>query len=339
MLDAAVPGAVFTSPIPDQILAATRAVDGGAGVLHMVKNYTGDVLNFQMAAELARDDGIRVVTVVIADDVAVENSLYTAGRRGTGATVFVEKIAGRSPRRRRPGRRGRGGARGERPGPVLRRGAQLLHGAPGGQADLRARRGRDGARHRHPRRARPDPAARPGPRAGRLRADAILADLPFDGDLLAIVNGMGGTPLIELYLMFHEVRIPGGPRRTRRQQPGGQLHHQPGDAGLLGDGLPAYRDASPALGRTGGHARPAVGTLGPAIPTVYQGAIMDAEVFRAWIVSAAGVIEANRDHLTQLDAAIGDADHGINLARGFTAVPARRYGGSSRPRCPGPSRP
>src|SRR5690348_2077859 len=94
MLDAACPGEMFTSPVPDQMLAATRAVDGGAGVVHIVKNYTGDVLNFQMAAEMAGDDGIEVVSVVTNDDVAVEDSLYTAGRRGTGATVFVEKIAG-----------------------------------------------------------------------------------------------------------------------------------------------------------------------------------------------------------------------------------------------------
>src|SRR2546425_11966035 len=94
MLDAACPGEVFTSPVPDQMLLATQAVNGGAGVLHIVKNYTGDVLNFQMAAEMAEDEGIEVVPVVINDDVAVQDSLYTAGRRGTGATVFVEKIAG-----------------------------------------------------------------------------------------------------------------------------------------------------------------------------------------------------------------------------------------------------
>jgi len=94
MLDAACPGEVFTSPVPDQMLLATQAVNGGAGVLHIVKNYTGDVLNFQMAAEMAEDDGIEVVPVVINDDVAVQDSLYTAGRRGTGATVLVEKIAG-----------------------------------------------------------------------------------------------------------------------------------------------------------------------------------------------------------------------------------------------------
>src|SRR5260370_41228269 len=94
MLNAGCPGEVFASPVPDQMLLATKAVNGGAGVLHVVKNYTGDVLNFQMAAEMAEDDGIEVIPVVINDDVAVQDSLYTAGRRGTGATAFVEEIAG-----------------------------------------------------------------------------------------------------------------------------------------------------------------------------------------------------------------------------------------------------
>src|ERR1700720_4090280 len=89
MLDAACPGPVFTSPVPDQMLAATKAVDGGAGVVHIVKNYTGDVMNFQLAAELAADEGAKVESVLVNDDVAVEDSTWTAGRRGTGATVFV----------------------------------------------------------------------------------------------------------------------------------------------------------------------------------------------------------------------------------------------------------
>src|ERR1700755_2150156 len=94
MLDAACPGEVFTSPVPEQMLAATKAVDGGAGVVHIVKNYTGDVMNFKLAAEDAADEGISVESVLVDDDVAVEDSLYTAGRRGTGATVLLEKIAG-----------------------------------------------------------------------------------------------------------------------------------------------------------------------------------------------------------------------------------------------------
>src|SRR5918995_101441 len=94
MLDAACPGEVFTSPTPDQMLEATKAVDGGAGVLHIVKNYTGDIMNFELAAELAKAEGIEVEVVVIADDVAVKDSLYTAGRRGVGGTVLAEKIVG-----------------------------------------------------------------------------------------------------------------------------------------------------------------------------------------------------------------------------------------------------
>ena len=102
MLDAACPGQVFTSPTPDQVLAATRAVNGGAGVLLVVKNYTGDVLNFEMAADLARAEGIPVEAVVIDDDVSVKDSLYTAGRRGVGATVLAEKMAGAAAEEKRP---------------------------------------------------------------------------------------------------------------------------------------------------------------------------------------------------------------------------------------------
>src|ERR671934_134557 len=100
MFDAACPGEVFTSPVPEQMLAATKAVDGGAGVIHIVKNYTGDVMNFKLAAEDAADEGIEVESVLIDDDVAVEDSLYTAGRRGVGATVLAEKIAGAAAERR-----------------------------------------------------------------------------------------------------------------------------------------------------------------------------------------------------------------------------------------------
>src|SRR6202045_2245957 len=94
MLNAACPGAVFTSPTPDQMHEATKAVNGGKGVLHIVKNYTGDVLNFEMAADLARSEGIEVESVVIDDDVAVKDSTWTAGRRGVGTTVLAEKICG-----------------------------------------------------------------------------------------------------------------------------------------------------------------------------------------------------------------------------------------------------
>src|SRR5512135_1711009 len=101
MLDAACPGAVFTSPTPDQMLEATKAVNGGAGVVHIVKNYTGDIMNFDMAAELAKAEGIEIESVVIDDDVAVKDSLYTAGRRGVGSTVISEKMCGAAAEQRR----------------------------------------------------------------------------------------------------------------------------------------------------------------------------------------------------------------------------------------------
>src|SRR5689334_5725175 len=100
MLGAACAGEIFTSPVPDQMIAATQAVDGGTGVLHIVKNYTGDVMNVEMAAEMA--EGVEVATVVTNDDVAVQDSLYTAGRRGVGVTVLVEKIAGAAAEEGRP---------------------------------------------------------------------------------------------------------------------------------------------------------------------------------------------------------------------------------------------
>src|SRR5580658_2167672 len=208
MLDAACPGEVFTSPVPDQMLAATKAVDGGAGVLHVVKNYTGDVLNFQMAAELAGDEGIEVVSVVVDDDVAVQDSLYTAGRRGTGATVFLEKIAGALAEEgadlaavaaiaREVNERSRSF------GVALSSCVVPAAGKPTfelGEAEVELGIGI----HGEPGRTRA--ALTPASELAAFALDAIRADLPVDGDLLVMVNGMGGTPLIELYLMFNEVR-------------------------------------------------------------------------------------------------------------------------------------
>jgi phosphoenolpyruvate---glycerone phosphotransferase subunit DhaK len=94
MLDAACPGEVFTSPTPDQILEAAKIVNGGAGILNIVKNYSGDVMNFEMAAELAYSEGIEILNILIDDDVAVKDSLYTQGRRGVGTTILAEKICG-----------------------------------------------------------------------------------------------------------------------------------------------------------------------------------------------------------------------------------------------------
>ena len=208
MLDAACPGEVFTSPVPDQMLAATRAVNGGAGVLHVVKNYTGDVLNFQMAAELAGDDDIEVAAVVTNDDVAVEDSLYTAGRRGTGATVFVEKIAGALAEEgadlaavaavaREVNARSRSF------GVALSSCVVPAAGKPTFELDDTEVELGIGI-HGEPGRIRSSMS--PARELAAVALDAIAADLPVQGDLLVMVNGMGGTPLIELYLMFNEVR-------------------------------------------------------------------------------------------------------------------------------------
>ena len=158
MLDAACPGQVFTSPTPDQMLAAAQAVDGGAGMLFIVKNYEGDVMNFDMAAEMAAELGSQVMTVTTNDDVAVEDSLYTTGRRGVAGTLVVEKIVGAAAESG-PGPPGAEGARRqrERAHPLDGRGADQLHRPRRRQADLRDRRRRDGDGRRHPRRARPPP--------------------------------------------------------------------------------------------------------------------------------------------------------------------------------------
>ena len=209
MLDAACAGAVFTSPVPDQMAAATRAVEGGAGVLHIVKNYTGDVLNFRMAAELAEDEGLRVESVVIDDDVAVQDSLYTAGRRGVGATVLAEKLAG--------ARAEQGGSladvagvarkvneRARSFGVALSSCATPTSGTPIfdlGPDEIEVGVGI----HGEPGRRREKLA--PASEIVGMMLDPILEDLkPASGSsVLAFVNGLGGTPLLELYLVFNEV--------------------------------------------------------------------------------------------------------------------------------------
>jgi dihydroxyacetone kinase-like protein len=203
MLDAACPGEVFTSPVPDQMLAATKAVDGGSGVVHIVKNYTGDVMNFKLAAELAEDENIKVESVLTNDDVAVEDSLYTAGRRGVGVTVLAEKIAGAKAEA--------GGSLAEvaavarkvndngrsfgvaftsawtpaSPTPTFEIGADEMefgvgiHGEPGRRREK----------------------VKPAAEIVAEMAEAILGDLdaPNGSNVLAFVNGLGGTPTIELY--------------------------------------------------------------------------------------------------------------------------------------------
>jgi phosphoenolpyruvate---glycerone phosphotransferase subunit DhaK len=207
MLDAACAGEVFTSPVPDQMLFATKAVNGGGGVLHIVKNYTGDVLNFQMAAELADDEGIEVASVVVNDDVAVQDSLYTAGRRGVGATVFVEKIAGALAERGAPLAQVAAVAaevneRSRSFGVALTSCTVPAAGKP--TFDLAEQEIELGIGiHGEPGRTRAP--LQPASAIVEIVMDAINSDMAVDGDLLVMVNGMGGTPLIELYGAFNEV--------------------------------------------------------------------------------------------------------------------------------------
>ncbi|MFH8751696.1 dihydroxyacetone kinase subunit DhaK [Streptomyces rimosus] len=207
MLDAVCPGAVFTSPVPDQMVRAASAVDSGAGVLFVVKNYTGDVLNFQMAAELAEDEGVQVATVVVDDDVAVTDSLHTAGRRGTGGTLFVEKIAGAAAAEGAPLDRVAGLARqvvesSRSFGVALSSCTTPAKGGP--MFDLPAGELELGVGiHGEPGRER-----RPMMTAGEIAdyaVDAVLADLRPRHPVLLLVNGMGGTPLLELYGFGAEV--------------------------------------------------------------------------------------------------------------------------------------
>ena len=209
MLDAACPGAVFTSPTPDQMLEATKAVDGGAGVLHIVKNYTGDIMNFEMAAEMAQADGIEVTSVVINDDVAVQDSLYTAGRRGVGATVLAEKICGAAAEKgydlqqvTELCKRVNSNARSM--GMALTSCVVPSAGEPTfelGENEMEIGIGI----HGEPGRERME--IRPADEVTEMLATSILNDLPFqEGDeVLAFVNSMGGTPLIELYIVYRKL--------------------------------------------------------------------------------------------------------------------------------------
>ncbi len=208
MLHAACPGDVFTSPTPDQMEAAANAVNGGSGVLFIVKNYSGDVMNFEMAADLASDNGIETESVVIDDDVAVENSLYTQGRRGVGTTVFAEKICGAASER----------------GYSLPETAELCrkinsYGRSMGMAltsctvpaagkptfDLPEKEMEIGIGiHGEPGVKRME--LKEASEIAAMMLETITGDLPFkSGDsTILMVNGMGGTPLIELYLVYNE---------------------------------------------------------------------------------------------------------------------------------------
>jgi len=209
MLDAACAGQIFTSPTPDQMLEATKGVDSGAGVLHIVKNYTGDVMNFEMSAELAAaETGIAVETVVVNDDVAVEDSLYTAGRRGVGVTVLLEKLVGAAAEEGWPladlvTLAEKVNDAGRSMGMALTSCTVPAAGKPTfdlGENEMELGIGIHGEPGR-----RRVPMATAREIAGQLMGP-ILTDRDFTGrPVIVMLNGMGGTPLIELYLMYGEV--------------------------------------------------------------------------------------------------------------------------------------
>ncbi len=210
MLDAAVPGAVFTSPTPDQILPAYQAADGGAGVVAIVKNYTGDVLNFETAGELAEAEDITVRSVVVNDDVAVEDSLYTAGRRGVAGTVAVEKIAGAAAERGDDLDAVEAVARkvvaNVRSMGVALTACTVPHaGTP--SFDLPEDEIEIGIGiHGEPGRRRIPLAS--ADEITELLLTPVVEDLALVSgeDVLLLVNGMGGTPASELYIVYRRAR-------------------------------------------------------------------------------------------------------------------------------------
>lgn len=223
MLDAACPGEVFTSPTPDQMYEAAKKVDGGAGILFIVKNYSGDIMNFEMAADMLKGEGIEVESVIINDDVAVENSLYTQGRRGVGTTVLAEKICGAAAERgydlkklaqlcRKVNDWGRSMGMALTPCTVPAAGKPTfelaedemeigigIHGEPGRQRMK----------------------LKTADEITEMLAQAVIEDLPFKAgdEVLAFVNSMGGTPDIELYIVYrklHEILEKKGIKIARK---------------------------------------------------------------------------------------------------------------------------
>lgn len=204
MLDAAVAGDVFTSPTPDAVFEAVKAVDGGNGVLLIIKNYTGDLMNFEMAAEMAEAEGIEVEQVVVNDDVAVEDSLYTTGRRGVAGTVFVHKIAGAKS------------AQGAELKEVKRTAERVIKnvrtkGVAINPCQLPAAEKSTFSLAEDEMEMGIGIHGEPGTEKTKLKKvddivdsllNDILADLKLKSDdrVALMVNGMGGTPLMELYI-------------------------------------------------------------------------------------------------------------------------------------------
>lgn len=357
MLDAAVPGPVFTSPTPDAILAATTTANQGAGVVYIVKNYTGDVLNFDTAAELAGAEDIKVEQVLVDDDVAVENSTFTAGRRGVAGTVLVEKVAGAAAERgddlATVARLARKAVDNVRSMGVALSSCTVPHvGTPSfelGENEVECGVGIHGE---------------PGCERIAMTSANEITDILFDrivADLglragervVALVNGMGGTPSSELFIVYRRVvqrladlgvesvRPMVGNYVTSLEMRGvsltllrlddeleelidapahtiawtGQLVQTP--CGRREVAEPQHTHAQAAATRTQNTQHDAPGTLGVEWAT-------------RWIEGCADAAAEHREELIDLDRAIGDADHGANIDRGFRAV--REALGEASPR-------
>lgn len=351
MLDAAVAGEVFTSPTPDQVEAAIKGADGGAGVLLIIKNYTGDVINFQMAAELATSAGIEVADIVVDDDVAVQDSSFTAGRRGVGLTVLLEKLAGAAAEE---GRDLAGVkavaeevlANGRTMGVALTAVTLPAVGKP--SFDLPDDEIEMGVGiHGEPGRERVK--IKSAHEIAEDLVDAVTDDLDFtDAPAIVMLNGMGGTPLIELYLMYGEVekllaekgvkvvRNLVGNYITSIDMAGASLTVLKASDDLLKLWDAPVNTPGLKLGEISASAtEPArveaqmEKTVGPEVTAAttkesvakrerqVTGTGLSIEQISKWIRLSAEAMTGNRTYLTELDAAIGDADHGANMARGM----------------------
>lgn len=208
MLDAAVAGNVFASPSPDRIIEGIKAANSGAGVLMVIKNYSGDIMNFEMAGELASMEDIETASVVVKDDVAVPNSTYSTGRRGIAGTVFVHKVAGAAAEMGKSLAEVQAAAQkaadnvrsmGMAMSPCILPGV----GTPGfqlGEKEVEIGMGI----HGEPGVSREE--LRPAKDIAEELVGRILADYDYSGSEVAVmVNGLGGTPLMELYIMYNEV--------------------------------------------------------------------------------------------------------------------------------------
>ena len=315
MLDCAVAGTVFTSPTPDQVLEGIKAVATDKGVLCVVKNYTGDVMNFEMAIEMAADEDIKADYVVVNDDVAVRDSLYTTGRRGVAGTIFVHKIAGAKakqgaelPEVKAVAEKVIANVRSM--GMAIEPCTVPAAGKPGFELaddEMEIGIGIHGEPGTHREKMRP------ANEIAKMLVDQILADLDYKGhEVVVLINGMGGTPLMELYIVNNFVQdylkeqgisvydTMVGNYMTSIEMAGFSITLL-----RLDDEMKALYDA-PA------------DTL--AWKKSERMSSLDTKQMAALVEGMAKKIEAEKEYLTELDNEIGDGDHGINLARGFEAV-------------------